>query len=139
MDPSWIKDDEDEDKDEGYLIIIPNEVKGLPRRSCIEEEFTHAFGPSADFDQARPSIFNDDREFALLTAHDLMLLRILYDPRLKAGMTEQEALPILRRIVAEVVPEVPPKSGDIGGGNGETKTAPPTDAESATLPRKRGV
>lgn len=28
-------------------------------------------------------------------------LRILYDPRLETGMTEAEAMPIVRRIVAE--------------------------------------
>lgn len=114
---------EDESKDAGYLIIIPNETSGVLRRSCIEEEFAHAFGPSADFEDARPSIFNDDQEFALLTVHDQMLLRILYDPRLRAGMSEQEALPILRRIVAEIVPKVPAKAGDRRGTPGETKSS----------------
>jgi hypothetical protein len=50
----------------------------------------------------RPSIFNDDGEFALLTEHDEHLLRILYDPRLKPGMTAEEAMPLVRRIVAGI-------------------------------------
>jgi hypothetical protein len=37
-------------------------------------------GLANDSRQARPSIFNDDQEFALLTGHDELLLTILYDP-----------------------------------------------------------
>lgn len=93
---------EDPDGDYDYLIIIPNEVGGVLRRACIEEEFAHAFGPSADYDYARPSIFNDDQEFALLTAHDLLLLEILYDQRLRSGMSEERALPVLRAVMDEM-------------------------------------
>lgn len=87
-----------------YIIVIPAEVQGILRRSCIEEELGQAFGPGADFDEARPSIFNDDAEFALMTRHDEDLMRILYDPRLKAGMTADEAMPIVKRIVEELRP-----------------------------------
>jgi Protein of unknown function (DUF2927) len=44
---------------------------------------------------ARSSIFNDDEEFALLTDHDELLLRILYSPDLRPGMTPEEARPIV--------------------------------------------
>ena len=87
-----------------YTIIIPNELSGLLRKSCIEEEFGQAFGPSADFDDARPSVFNDDEEFALFTEHDALLFRILYDPRLKDGMNLETAMPIVRQIVSEIRP-----------------------------------
>lgn len=33
------------------------------------------------------------------------LLKILYDPRLKAGMTKEEAAPIVRQIIVEMFPE----------------------------------
>lgn len=87
-----------------YIIVIPAEVTGILRRSCIEEEMGQTFGPGADFDEARPSIFNDDAEFALMTRHDEDLLRILYDPRLEAGMTAEEAMPVVHRIVGEMRP-----------------------------------
>jgi len=32
-----------------------------------------------------------------------LLLRMLYDPRLRPGMTEAEAAPIIRRIAEELV------------------------------------
>jgi len=62
-------------------------------------------GLSNDSPDARPSIFNDDEEFALLTRHDELLLQILYDRRLRPGMTEAEAAPIVRRIAGELLGE----------------------------------
>ncbi|MEL7179999.1 MAG: DUF2927 domain-containing protein, partial [Pseudomonadota bacterium] len=50
---------------------------------------------------ARPSIFNDDDEFALLTTHDELLLRMLYDARLQTGMDPAIAAPIARQIARE--------------------------------------
>ncbi|MEM7423226.1 MAG: DUF2927 domain-containing protein [Pseudomonadota bacterium] len=88
-----------------YTIIIPDELSPLLRRSCIEEEFGQAFGPSADFAGARPSVFNDDEEFALFTEHDALLFKVLYDARLQAGMSEREAMPIVERILTELRPE----------------------------------
>ena len=88
-----------------YTIIIPDELSGILRKSCIEEEFGQAFGPSADYDGARPSIFNDDEEYAFFTEHDAWLFRILYDPRLKDGMDLETAMPIVRQIAAELRPE----------------------------------
>ena len=54
-----------------------------------------------DSPAARPSIFNDDEEFGLLTTHDELLLQMLYDPRLTPGMTAAEAAPIARVIARE--------------------------------------
>ena len=90
--------------DAHYLIFIPDEVKGRLRRACIEEEFAQAFGPAADYEGARPSIFNDDQEFALFTAHDALMFRVLYDPRLEPGMVQAQAMPIVRRILDEIRP-----------------------------------
>ncbi|MFT7390147.1 MAG: hypothetical protein ACI9ZH_000364 [Paracoccaceae bacterium] len=95
------------DRDKGGMrlrafILIKAETTRLLRQSCLHEEFTQVLGLLNDGDDVRPSIFNDGQEFALLTRHDEMLLRILYDPRLKAGMTAQEGMPIVRRIAAEL-------------------------------------
>jgi hypothetical protein len=80
----------DPDDDGGYekaVAVIRSEHPDLLRLSCIHEEMAQGMGLSNDSPDARPSIFNDDEEFALLTPHDEMLLRILYDPRLRPGMT----------------------------------------------------
>jgi hypothetical protein len=47
---------------------------------------------------ARPSIFNDDDEFATLTSMDAVMLQILYNPRLLPGMTLDQARPYLYEI-----------------------------------------
>lgn len=89
----------------GAMIVIKSELEGVFRRSCIHEELAQAMGLMNDDDQVRPSIFNDDQEFAYLTEHDEYLLRILYDPRLRPGMTADEVRPVLARIIAEIRPE----------------------------------
>ncbi len=86
----------------GAIILIKGEHRGLMRKSCIQEEMTQALGLANDSPEARPSIFNDDEEFALLTRHDELLLRMLYDPRLKIGMTVKDAHPIIQQIAQEL-------------------------------------
>ncbi|MDT0682513.1 DUF2927 domain-containing protein [Roseicyclus sp. F158] len=80
------------------VAVIRAEHPDLLRTSCIHEEVTQGLGLANDSPTARPSIFNDDEEFALLTRHDEDMLRILYDPRLRIGMAEPEARPIVKRI-----------------------------------------
>lgn len=87
----------------GAVILIKAEHHGLMRKSCIQEEVTQALGLANDSPKARPSIFNDDEEFALLTRHDELLLKMLYDPRLKLGMTVKEAHPIVQQIAQELM------------------------------------
>ncbi|MHA1528565.1 MAG: DUF2927 domain-containing protein [Alphaproteobacteria bacterium] len=90
------------------LVSIGSETGGLLRRACLHEEIVQALGLANDHPDVRPSIFNDDGEFALLTEHDEHLLRILYDRRLEPGMTAAQAMPIVRRIVAELPLGQPP-------------------------------
>jgi hypothetical protein len=84
------------------LVVIGSETTGLLRQACLHEEIVQALGLANDHPDVRPSIFNDDGEFALLTEHDEHLLRILYDPRLEPGMTIDQAMPIVRRVVAGI-------------------------------------
>lgn len=86
------------------MVVIGSETSGLLRRSCLHEEIVQALGLANDHPEVRPSIFNDDGEFALLTGHDELLLRIHYDSRLAPGMTADEAMPLVRRIAHEVLP-----------------------------------
>lgn len=82
------------------IAFIRAEHPDLMRRSCVHEEIAQGLGLANDSPRARPSIFNDDDEFALLTTHDEMLLRLLYDPALRPGMTAEEARPIVQSILA---------------------------------------
>ncbi|WP_317057151.1 DUF2927 domain-containing protein [Roseovarius rhodophyticola] len=82
------------------LAYIRSENTALQRLACIHEELAQGLGLANDSPRARPSIFNDDEEFALLTSHDEELLRTLYSPALKPGMALEEARPIFSRIFA---------------------------------------
>ena len=85
------------------VLYIRNELQGLYRRSCIEEELSQLLGLSRDDPAVRPSIFSDSEEFVLLTRHDWLLLRILYDQRLRTGLTAPQARPIVSRIAEELM------------------------------------
>lgn len=85
------------------VAVIRGEHPERLRKSCIHEELAQGMGLANDSPAARPSIFNDDEEFALLTPHDALLLKILYDRRLRPGMVEAEARPIVETIAAELM------------------------------------
>ena len=82
-------------------VFMGAEMKGILRKSCLHEEIIQALGLTNDYAKARPSIFNDDQEFALMTDHDATLLRMLYDPALQIGMSKREAMPIIRQGVQD--------------------------------------
>lgn len=82
------------------IAVIRDEHPALLRKSCIHEEIAQGMGLGNDYFRARPSIFNDDDEFALLTSHDEMLLRILYNPALRPGMSAEEVRPIVQRLAS---------------------------------------
>lgn len=85
------------------IILVKAEHSDLMRLSCIHEEMAQAMGLANDSPTARPSIFNDDEEFALLTRHDELLLKMLYDRRLRLGMTPLQARPLLPAIAEDVL------------------------------------
>lgn len=83
------------------VAVIRSEHPPASWRSCLHEEVAQGLGLPNDSPRARPSIFNDDEEFALLTGHDELLLSMLYDTRLRPGMGIAEAEPIIRQLAAE--------------------------------------
>jgi hypothetical protein len=86
----------------GALAVVRSELPDLLRLSCLHEEIAQGLGLANDSPRARPSIFNDDEEFATLTSMDEQLLRMLYDARLKPGMREAEVRPLLGPVVQAV-------------------------------------
>ena len=85
------------------IAFVRTEHPDLMRLSCYHEELAQGLGLANDSPKARPSIFNDDEEFALLTTMDEQLLRMLYHPSLKPGMTVSEAAPIVSRLAENLV------------------------------------
>ncbi|WP_223423019.1 DUF2927 domain-containing protein [Tateyamaria pelophila] len=85
------------------VAVIRAENPDLLRLSCIHEELAQGLGLANDSPDARPSIFNDDDEFALLTSHDEVLLGMLYDRRLSPGMSLAESQPMIRVLATEAM------------------------------------
>ncbi len=85
------------------VAVIRAEHPDLLRLSCIHEELAQGLGLSNDSPLARPSVFNDDEEFGLLTTHDELLLQMLYDRRMRPGMSVGQARPVAQSIAAELL------------------------------------
>lgn len=85
------------------VAVIRAEHPDLLRLSCIHEEIAQGLGLPNDSPRARPSIFNDDEEYALLTKQDEMMLRLLYNPALRPGMTVDEARPIVEKLATKMM------------------------------------
>ena len=86
---------------EQALAVIRAEHPPMLKKACFHEEIAQGLGLHNDNPAAHPSIFNDDDEFAFLTNQDALLLRVLYDPRLPAGIELQEAQPLLTQLIIE--------------------------------------
>lgn len=69
--------------------------------SCIVEELTQVMGLPNDSVKVFPSVFNDLSTDAYLSGLDYLLLKMLYDSRVKTGMDEKAARSILQTIAAE--------------------------------------
>jgi Protein of unknown function (DUF2927) len=85
------------------FAVVRAEHPDLLRLSCLHEEIAQGLGLANDSPRARPSIFNDDEEFALLTRQDELMLKMLYNPAFRPGMTEAEARPIAERLATELL------------------------------------
>ena len=81
----------------------------LPPREitqCLWQEMGQALGLGGDLDG--PGYSRADTVFASyggadsFTPEDEMMIRILFDPRLRDGMSRAQAMPIVRQIVAEM-------------------------------------
>ncbi|SEM96346.1 Protein of unknown function [Pseudorhodobacter antarcticus] len=88
---------------ERAFAVIRAEHPDLLHLSCLHEEIAQGLGLPNDSPAARPSIFNDDQEFALLTPMDEMMLKMLYNPALTPGMTADQARPIIDQLATALV------------------------------------
>ena len=86
-------------------IFIPNTNEPHEIRECLIEEIVQSLGPSNDIYGLGPSIFNDDDAHVWPTRLDYLMLRVLYDPEMDAGIRRQEAVRRARRILDRVNPD----------------------------------
>ena len=71
-------------------------------RDCAYHELLHAFGLS-NHDQRNPwTTLNQNRLVGYLTVYDRALLTLLYDPRIKPGMTHRQVRVLLPHLIADL-------------------------------------
>ena len=95
-------------------VFIPDTNEPHEIRECLIEEIAQALGPTNDIYGLGPSIFNDDDAHVWPTRLDYLMLRVLYDPRMRSGIGRADAraraLEILNRInpKGHRAPSLPP-------------------------------
>lgn len=71
--------------------------------ACVVEETTQVLGLPNDASWVNPSIANDDSKIELLTGLDYILLKLLYDSDIKAGMPQKESKKILNKEIQRLI------------------------------------
>jgi hypothetical protein len=127
-------------KDKQYRIrraevILPVDAGEFVFYDCAYEELLQALGAINDDRSVPWTMFNDDVQMGFFDVYDQYLLNILYDPRVRAGMTKEEVnarLPeVLPTVRAWVNNANSPHHADAPHGAG----ADPTPAMTAALRR----
>jgi Protein of unknown function (DUF2927). len=69
---------------------------------CGYEELLQSLGPINDTSSVPWTMFNDNVSMGFFDVYDQYILNILYDPRVKAGMTVAEVRAVLPDVLADV-------------------------------------
>jgi hypothetical protein len=92
-------------KDEQFRIvhsdvIIVVDAGDFIFYDCVYEELLQALGPINDDSSVPWTMFNDDVQMGFFDVYDQYLLNVLYDPRVRPGMTREE----VRELLPQVLP-----------------------------------
>ncbi len=89
-------------------VIVANTDRDIAEiNHCLLEELTQSLGMPNDTDILRPSIFSDHDKLTDLSRSDVIVVRTLYDPRLKAGTPKAEALGTIPAVIREIDAKLP--------------------------------
>jgi hypothetical protein len=90
-------------------MVVSTAVRGDSLVGCFYEDISQALGLYGDNALAEESMYRSQAENKLWqkpTWHDVIMLRTLYDRRIKPGMHEDQAMPLVRVIIAELLEEL---------------------------------
>jgi hypothetical protein len=85
-------------------IFLPRDTSPQEIRDCLHEEIAQAIGPLNDLYRLPDSVFNDDNFNTVLTAFDMLMLRIYNAPGLRSGMKPAEVAAVLPKLIATLNP-----------------------------------
>jgi hypothetical protein len=94
-------------KDDDYRIldskvILVADAGEFIFYDCAYEEILQALGPINDDETVPWTMFNDEVEKGFFDIYDQYILNILYDPRIRPGMTREEVTALLPSIMPDV-------------------------------------
>lgn len=94
-------------KDENFRIVHSNVILTTDTgdfifRDCAYEEILQSLGPINDDSSVPWTMFNDDVNMGFFDVYDQHILNILYDPRIRPGMTRDA----VRALLPQVLPSV---------------------------------
>jgi hypothetical protein len=69
---------------------------------CAYEELLQSLGPINDTSSVPWTMFNDNVSMGFFDVYDQYILNVLYDPRIRAGMTVAEVKAVLPEVLADV-------------------------------------
>jgi hypothetical protein len=92
-------------KDQRYRIrraevILPIDAGDFTFYDCAYEELLQALGAINDDSSVPWTMFNDDVQMGFFDVYDQYLLNILYDPRVRPGMTKEEVNALLPELMS---------------------------------------
>jgi len=81
-------------------VILPIDAGDFTFYDCAYEELLQALGAINDDRSVPWTMFNDDVQMGFFDVYDQYLLNILYDPRVRPGMTKDEVNALLPDLMA---------------------------------------
>ena len=98
-------------------VILPVDAGEFTFFDCAYEEMLQGLGPINDDSSVPWTMFNDDVQMGFFDVYDQYLLNILYDPRIRPGMTKARStsccriLPTVRGWIAHAPKVAEPRAG----------------------------
>lgn len=83
-------------------VIVVSDAGEFIFYDCAYEEILQSLGPINDDSSVPWTMFNDDVQKGFFDIYDQYLLNILYDPRIKPGMSAED----VRRLLPQILPDV---------------------------------
>ena len=115
-------------KDRSYRIrraevILPADAEEFRFYDCAYEELLQSLGLINDDSSVPWTMFNDDVQMGFFDVYDQYLINILYDPRIRPGMTKAEVEAALPEIFPTVRAWITQANSERGENSGDMKNA----------------
>ena len=98
------------------VIIISSNLNDSLVSLCIVNKLLQMLGLTYNSELIRPSVFSRwDWKLRELSINDRIIIRTLYDKRMRVGSHREEALEVARQIITELVAEA--KANEAASGD----------------------